>query len=542
MNIYLKLENIIFSAIQELKKENKVIKETKILLEQPPIKSQGDISTNIAFNLAKENNLKPYNLAKLIVEKIKDEEIDKIEIANGGFINFFIKHTFLYENLKEILTNYNLTSNKINKKEKILVEFVGSNPTGPLNVVSARAAAIGHTLANLLKKVGFEVSTESYINDFGTQIEKFAQSVDIRYRELFGETITFIDDGYKGDYVKDIALSLKTKVQDTYLLLEERLNLISNFAVEYIVNSQKQDLKDYGLEFDNWFSEKTLHKTGEVKEAISKLKDYTYEQESAIWFKSKLFGDDKDRVLLRSNGEPTYFLADIAYHINKFNRGFTKLVDIFGPDHQGYIPRLKGAINALGYNEDALTILVVQQVNLFEKGQELKMSKREGKFVTLKELLSEIGKDAARFFFLMRSNNAHLDFDLNLAKLHSNQNPVYYVQYANARICSILKNTKEIKIKNVNLDYLKEPEEIELLKFLLHFPELVYRSAIFCEPHRITQFLIDLVGMFHSYYNKHRIISDNINLTLARINLIKGIKIIIQTGLNLMNISIPEKM
>jgi arginyl-tRNA synthetase len=421
-----------------------------------------------------------------------------------------------------------------------------------MNVVNARAAALGDTLANILKNAGNEVIKEYYINDSGVQVNNLGLSVESRMRELNGQKVEFPENGYHGDYIIDIANVLLNELGDCIWNKEPtiRLDILKNRSLTMMVSDQRMQLENYGVKYDIWFSEKSLHEKKALENTLEtlKIKGRTYEHEGALWLKTSEFGDDKDRVLIKEDGQPTYFLADIAYHENKFSRNFDLVIDILGPDHHGHGIRMKAAMEALGYDPNKLMILIVQQVNLKRSGEIVKMSKRAGEFVTLDELIREVGKDAARFFFLMRKAESHLDFDIDLAKKTSNENPVYYVQYAHARIASILKKAEDEGI-NIEehpddsvLSKLELQEEIELIKKLYDYQEVIDKAALFFEPHRLSVYLIELAGMFHSYYKANRVISDDPRLTSARIYLLIGIKIIIKNALTLMGINAPESM
>ena len=505
------------------------------------------------------NRLKesPMNIGEKLCKNIqqtlsKDSLIDKVELVKPGFINFYISKKFCIDVFREVvLAGENYGRSNTGEGKKILVEFVGSNPTGPLNVVSARAASIGDSLCNILSFNGYDVKREFYVNDAGEQVSRFVESLIARYKQIYEPDFLFPEEGYHGDYVKDMAKELDKEHGRS--LLNKRDNDVKNrcrsFYLSKILGDQKRDVEDFGVKFDVWFSEKTLHDSDKIINALKKLEkcSFTYKKDDATWFRSTKFGDDEDRVLIKKNGAPTYFLADIAYHLDKFNRGFDKAIDFMGPDHHGHIGRLKMAMKALGINEKWLDIFIVQQVNLMRSGEKIKMSKRAGRFETMRDLVSDVGKDAARFFFLMRSQSSHLDFDLNLAKEESTKNPVYYVQYAHARICNILKHaeTQKVSIEEIetaNTELLDKVEEVELAKTLAGFKDICKVSALTYAPHRIAGYLLKLAGIFHNFYNKHRVVTENKELTAARLLIVKSTKIVLANGLRLLGISAPEKM
>jgi arginyl-tRNA synthetase len=552
------MESIYQILTEEIKKtlrKWKVVPPVRFSLEIPPERKFGDLSTNVALLLAKVFKRPPLEIAENFVRDFSFSRtfLEKVEVIKPGFINFFFSPDYLRAHFKILLeAGDKFGTSKAGEGKKVLIEFVSANPVGPLNVVNARAAAVGEAIANLLKTTGFTVEKEYYVNNVGGQIEIFGQSIEARYLELLGEDFVFPDQGYQGEYIRQIAREIIAKEGEKYLsfLPAERQRVLTQLGLEKMIESQKKDLAKYNVFFDHWFEESQLHSSKEVEQTLTYLteKHFTYQQEGAIWFKSTLFKDDKDRVLVRSGGEPTYFLADIAYHLNKLNRGFDWLINLWGPDHGGHIARLKAALTACGKDEKKLDILIIQQVSIFDQGKIVKMSKRKGEFVTLAELLEEIPAEVAKFFFLIRSSNSHLNFDLNLAKKHSEENPVYYVQYGHARCCSLLNYAEEKNIKLTlqnllnYLHLLKTEEEIEILKSFVYYPEIIRQAAFCLEPHRIVNYLLALVGIFHRYYNRHRIISDNLNLSLARLALTKGVQLVIKKGLNLLGITAFEKM
>jgi arginyl-tRNA synthetase len=514
----------------------------------------GDYAANAAMILASQIKQNPRKIAQTIQENISDPEniIKKTQIAGPGFINFFINDGVWHNALKNV-DEQNEKYGCINSGEgkKVQVEFVSANPTGPLHIGHARGAVVGDVLANLLTTAGYRISREYYINDAGNQMNNLGKSVLLRYRELTGEKIEFPETCYRGDYIKDIAREILDREGDKYLKSaeEETISYFTGLAGRAILEEIKVDLKDFGVSFDEYFSEKELYKDNGVNTLLEKLRNqgFIYSDGETLWFKTTSFGDEKDRVVVRKNGEPTYFAADIAYHQNKFSRGFDMIIDIWGADHHGYMPRLWAGIQALGYDKDNLKIILVQLVNLLRGGVPVAMSTRSGEFVTLREVLDEVGKDAARYNFLMRRSDSHLDFDLELAKKQSNENPVFYVQYAYARICSIIRMAQERGIAlpdyaKIDPSFLKEPEEKTLIKMLVRYPETIYGAARSLEPHRLTFYLNELAGVFHSYYNKNKVISDNESLTNARLFLAKVIRIILRNALKILGVNAPEKM
>jgi arginyl-tRNA synthetase len=549
------LKDLIEKTFENIRKNNFISaiqfpESHQISIPKSPL--HGDYATNIALILAPLAGKKPREIAQLFLDILKDNSLfDKIEIAGPGFINFFISKKFWQEKLYEIvnLKGDNITDTGAGKKA--LVEFVSANPTGPLHVGHGRGAAVGDSLARILKAVGYDARTEYYINDVGNQMNILGSSVYLRYKELLGETIEFPDNYYKGSYIKDIAGEViesdGLKYKD--VPLEDCLFFFRQKAIDNIMQGIKQDLFDFNVHFTNWFSERTLHDSGFVQDSIDHLikTDFIYEDDGALWFKSSAFGDEKDRVIKKSDGNLTYFAADIAYHRNKIERGFDLLVDIWGSDHHGYIPRVRAVIEALGKDKEKLQVLLVQFVTLFEGGVQKSMSTRSGEFVTLRELLDEVGKDATRFMFLTRKCDSHLDFDLELAKKQTQENPVYYVQYAHARLCSVFRNALEKgidanEIKNVDTSLFSEEDDIIIIKKLNHFFTVVEESALSLEPHRISHYLTDLAGIFHNYYTKNRFLCEDAGLTNARLFLAVACKTILLRGLKLLGVDAPEKM
>ena len=523
-------------------------------IEVPREELHGDFATNLALTLAKSQKTSPRRLAQQIVDSLEDSGglLAKVEIAGPGFINFFVSERSWKETLREIVDlNDEYGKSNSGKGKRVQVEFVSANPTGPMHVGHGRGAAVGDVLANVLEAVGCEVEREYYINDAGTQMETLGKSMLLRCRELMGEEITFPEDSYQGEYVKDLAEEFMARPDAREVLSsgEDAIPVLSVFAGERILDSIKADLDTFGVTFQSWFSEKEIVEQGTLDKVtqILKEKDLLYEEEGAVWFRATQFGDEKDRVLVRSNGVVTYFATDIAYHWDKVQRGFDVLVDVWGADHHGYIPRVKASLEALGGYSSLLHVLMVQLVNLTRGGKQVAMSKRKATYVTLREVLDEVGPDVARFIFLTRRSDAPLDFDLDLAKEQSNDNPVFYVQYAHARISSVLRLAEERGVEcvpplQVNLDLLGEKEEMRLIKRLSGFPDEVQTSAQLFEPHRLTFYLRDLVSEFHRFYHDHRIISDDAGLTQARLLFIKAVKTVIKNGLTLLGVNAPESM
>lgn len=525
-----------------------------LMLEVPKDKRHGNFSSNLALILAKQVKMSPRDTARILVANLPaNEDIDHLEVAGPGFINFYLSRSWLKETVRSVMTQSEVYGNNPSLKGlKIQLEFVSANPVGPMNVVNARAAALGDTLGRLFSACGALVEREYYVNDHGVQVETLGRSVDARYRELLGERVDFPEEGYQGDYIYDIARELIAEYGAAEMALseQERITKFKDYAYQKILASQKLDLAQYGVEYDCWFSERTLHQSGAVAGILQRLErqGLTYTKDDAIWLSTTNFGDDKDRVLCTADGRTTYFTADIAYHLNKFERGFDLVIDIWGPDHHGYIPRMKAAMMALGIRPDRFEVLIAQQINLIKDGQPFKMSKRKGNFITMTDLLAETGNDAARWFFLMRSPESHLDFDLDLAQSQSNENPVFYVQYAHARICSIFSQAAGADLAEIGPDqvedwlaYWSEDEEI-LIEKAAHFPEVVAEAALRREPHRMTGYLLELAGAFHSYYNRCRFITEDPELSRARLGMAKVLGIVFKRGLMMLGVSAPERM
>jgi arginyl-tRNA synthetase len=517
----------------------------KISLQLPTDRRFGDFSTNIALQLSKLRKRTPQAIAAELVAYLElqisksdlQESVSQVKVEGAGFVNFYLKENYFYEQLKLIISQGKAAlSSNAGAGRKVLIEFVSANPTGSLSVAHARQAVVGDCLGNVLSFIGFAVSREYYLNDEGNQINILGASVGLRLKELKGENLEFPQNYYQGDYIYDIARladSLKIKDQD-----------LGDFAADYILKIIKQELDDFGVKFDCWYSQKQLAKSGKIEVAFRQLKEkgFLYEQDGALWFKSSAFGDDKDRVIVKSDGAQTYLAPDIAYHEDKFNRGFSWLINLWGPDHHGYINRIKAAIEAFGHKKDDLSVVIVQLATIFRNGQEIQMSTRRGQYITLREVLDEVGSDAARFFFLMRRTNSHLDFDLEIAKKQSAENPVFYVQYAHARICSILRSSPEQVKAEPDLSVLKEKEELNLIKKLLEFDTTLNICRVTCDPYMLTVYLQELSESFHKFYDLHRVLNQDQDLTSARLALIKGVKIVLASGLELLGITQPEKM
>ncbi len=523
-------------------------------LENTKDSAFGDYASNLAMVLASVAKDKPRKIAETLIAQLQDRDgiLEKVEIAGPGFINFFVRDRIwaaLLADIHRLGEGYGQSDFGTGKR--VQVEFVSANPTGPLHIGHARGAVIGDVVANILTAAGFDVLKEYYINDVGKQMNTLGRSVLLRYREICGRTIEFPADHYQGDYIADLAREILQKEGEVFLDKEEKeiLGYFTKYAADSIMDGIKADLASFGVTFDNYFSERDLYKDNGVLGLLDRLKskDVVYQEGDTLWFRTTAFGDEKDRVVIRETGEPTYFAADIAYHKNKFERGFDAVVDIWGADHHGYIPRVKAAIAAVGNDPEALKIILVQLVSLLRGGKPVAMSTRAGEFVTLREVVDEVGKDAARYNFLMRRSDSHLDFDLELAKKQSNENPVYYVQYAHARICSIARMAAEKGLKlpmleEVDLSLLTVPEELQLIKTITRYPEIVEQSARLLEPHRFTFYLNDLAAIFHSYYNKNKVVSEELDLSRARLFLMLCIGTVLRNALHILGVQAPEKM
>ena len=524
----------------------------EIVVEKPKDEKMGDFSTNIAMTLARSERKNPKMIAESVVRYLKNGDLSQVEIAGPGFINLKMSHEFFLQRLKNVVKQGDdFGQTDVGQGTKVLIEFVSANPTGPLHVGHGRGAAVGDALARILKKSGYDLSTEYYINDVGNQMNFLGRSTWLRYRELLGEAIEFPDDHYRGEYIKDIANEIVKQKGNEFLNKpeEECLPFFRKFAKDNILKGIQKDLTEFRVNFDNWFSEQSLYDGSSVEKAIEWLKGkgHIYEKDGAVWLKSSAFNDDKDRVIVKKTGEKTYFCSDIAYHQNKINRGFKKIINLMGADHHGYVPRMEAVLQAMGYDNKIFKILLIQFVSLLRAGEKVSMSTRAGEFETLKDVVSEVGVDVARYYFLMRSSDTHLDFDLELAKQETSENPVFYIQYAHARICSIFRTAGEKGVvwnrsNEVDLSLLVEGEEFGIIRAVLAFPEIVEKSARALEVHQISHYLLDMVSRFHGYYSRHRVISDDKALTLARLFLLDAIRITIRNGFDLMGISAPEKM
>jgi arginyl-tRNA synthetase len=523
-------------------------------IDVPRLEVHGDFSTNAAMVLAPIQKKAPRKIAEIIRKHINDAEglVLKIDIAGPGFINFYIDPTAWLPVLKRIhQEGVRYGASDIGRGKKVQVEYVSSNPTGPLHIGHGRGAAVGDAVANILSFCGYDVQREYYINDSGRQIQMLGRSVFARYQELSGKSAEFPEQGYKGGYIIDIAKQIKNDIGFELAEKEESeaVAYCARYAAEHILKDMRQDLIDFGVVYDCWFSEQSLYDSGQVDSALSEFKEKNliYEKDGALWFRTSDYGDEKDRVVVRQNGQTTYFASDIAYHQNKYQRGFDRVIDVWGADHHGYIQRLTASIMASGYAKEQFHVILVYMVNLLRGGVPVSMSTRAGEFVTLKDVVDEVGKDAARFIFLTRHYESPLDFDLEVAKKKSDENPVYYVQYVHARISSIFAKAQEKAVSGTDdsqssISALTEPEDIRLIKTLSQYPEVAAGSAEFLEPHRITYYLMNLASAFHTYYNKHRVLTDDLRLTAARLYLIRAVQIVIHNGLTLLGVSAPDKM
>ncbi len=525
-------------------------------LQVPRDARHGDFSTSVALTIGSATRQPAREVAQVILRHLQapEEVVARVEIAGPGFINFTLSPAWLRGVVKEIGSegpNYGRAN--VGGGKKLLLEFVSANPTGPLGVVNGRAAALGDALANLFTHIGWQVSREYYINDAlnSTQVRRFAETLEARYFQLFGQEVTIPEDGYQGDYMIDIAEKLRAEVGDSYLALspQDRMAKLYDYSLGAIVGSQQDDMRAFGVKFDTWFFESSLYDSNEVMAAVEALKErgHTYESEGALWFRATALGDEQDHVLVRRDGRPGYLAADIAYHRNKFNRGFDRLIDIWGPDHHGHITRTKVGVAAVGCDVDNSEILIHQFVRLFRGSEMVRMSKRAGDIIPLQALVEDVGTDAARFFFLMQSMDSHLDFDLELAKKRAADNPVFYVQYAHARICSILRGAEERgvalpAIASANLDRVGEPDELTLMRKLADLPDEILQAAVRYEPHRMTRYARELAATFHVFYTNCRVLSDDAELTAARLALVMATRTVLQLVLAMMGVSAPEQM
>lgn len=578
------LQDLLKKCIQDLINEG-LINEMppKVRLDHTKDKSHGDYATNIALMLAKQAKTSPLELAKIIVNQLEDASfIKKTEIAGPGFINFFLSDASSTSIVSEIIELGEMYGkSEIGKGQSILLEYVSANPTGPLHVGHGRGAAYGATVSNLLRNIGFKVDNEYYVNDAGRQMDILTVSIFLRYLSLCGEQIRFPDNGYQGQYINDIADSIVVESGESFKqsadivfenickdgieggdkeshidelivrakdLLGDNFQTIFQVGIESILGGIKDDLADFGVRFEKWFSEQSLIDSGLSESCITRLKDsgHIYKKDGALWFKTTNYGDEKDRVVVRDNGNHTYFASDIAYHLEKLERGYDKIINVWGADHHGYIPRVKASIGALGHKPDKLEILLVQFANLYRGGQKVQMSTRSGSFVTLEDLRKEVGNDAARFFYILRKSEQHMDFDLDLAKSKTNENPVFYIQYAHARICSVFRQANEkgfeSSLEDANLSLLTEEVEKNILRELSRYKSVIESAAIQYEPHQLAYYLRDLATQFHSYYNACTFILEDQDLTQARLSLIHAAKQILRNGLSILGVGAPESM
>lgn len=555
MNAVEQLQQAIKEAFQEAVEKSGLVEagtQFTIHLETPKDKANGDFATNLAMQLTKLAKKPPRAIAESILENIETEgtEIEKLEIAGPGFINITVRKAFLADVVKAVNEQgENYGRSTAGNGEKVQVEFVSANPTGDLHLGHARGAAFGDSLCNVLDFAGFDVSREYYINDAGNQINNLAHSLEARYKQSLGMEASMPEDGYHGQDIITIAGKLAEEFGGAILEKSEveRFEFFREHGLKLELDKLKNDLANFRVNFDVWYSETSLYKNGKIDVALNKLKEngHVFEEEGATWFRSTTFGDDKDRVLVKSDGSFTYLTPDIAYHEDKIQRGFEKLINIWGADHHGYIPRMKAAIQALGYDREKLEVEVIQMVQLYKNGEKYKMSKRTGNAVTMRELVEEVGLDAVRYYFVKTACDSHMDFDLDLAVSQSNENPVYYAQYAHARICSIIRSADEqgFKASLENLNLLTAEKEEDVLKKVGAFPQVVAEAAKHRTPHRVANYIQDLAAAFHSFYNAEKVINqDNKELTEARLALINAVRVTLANSLRLLGVAAPEKM
>ncbi len=523
----------------------------KITLDHPKNDKFGDLSTNVAMVFSKQARKKPRDFAAEIVETLKGDSIfSDVRIAGPGFINFFLNEKYWLDVVRAVNSEGDSFGAGATKNKKVLVEFVSANPTGPLHIGHGRGAAVGDVLARLMDFAGYDVTREYYVNDVGNQIRTLGNSVYARYKELLGEEVEFKENYYQGEYIKDIAAKIKENDGDKYLNQnDDDILKLGRQAGDEILEGIKQDLIEFGVEFDNWYSEGTLVESGKRDAGIEEMKSLglMYESEGALWFKTTEFGDEKDRVVIKADGAMTYFASDIAYHKEKYERGFDEIIDIWGADHHGYVARISAVVQALGHKKESFTALLIQLVHLLRGGEKVSMSTRAGKFETLKDVVDEVGRDAARYFFMMRKSDSHLNFDLELAKSQSSENPVYYVQYCHARVCSIFKNATEqgYEIPEKIDDgawCLDSPEEIKIIKQLWIMPEMVESAANAKEPHRVAFYVYELASLFHTFYNKHRVLVEDENVARSRLFLVRAVRQAVKNCLNILGITAPTEM
>ncbi len=563
------ITNLFTQALTELKNQNIIPETISVSIERTRDKSHGDFACNAALILAKTAAMPPRDLAEKIIKQLNNDDpaIKKFEIAGPGFINVFLTQQAYSKVITDILENKDkYGQSNIGAGQSVMIEFVSANPTGPLHVGHGRGAAYGAALANLLTAVSYKVHKEYYINDAGRQMDILAISVWLRYLELAGETLNFPANAYQGDYIWDIAASLHREQADKWrhstnvvfdnlpdiadkelhidgliqrcqqLLGDSEYKKIFQRALDVITENIRLDLEQFGVVYDQWFPESSL------TSCIDRLAEHTYKKDGALWFKSTTFGDEKDRVLVRDNGQFTYFASDVAYHLNKFERNFDKIINIWGADHHGYVARVKAAITALGMDAERLKVLLVQFAALYRGTERLKMSTRSGEFVTLRELRQEVGTDAARFFYIQRKSEQHLNFDLELAKSQSNENPIYYIQYAHARISSVFRKLDNINHEKANLELLNNKHEIALFVTLSRYPEMIENAAAVYEPHQLTYYLRELAQQFHTFYDANKILIDDQDLRNARLSLIAAIQQVLRNGLTIIGVKAPEVM
>ncbi|RLB26351.1 MAG: arginine--tRNA ligase [Deltaproteobacteria bacterium] len=524
----------------------------EFVVEVPNNPDHGHFATNLAMTLAGEQKSSPRNIAEIIIRHLVDPDhfILKAEIGGAGFINFFVAPGQWYDLLSHVINlkdDYGRSS--IGKGKKIMVEFVSANPTGPLHLGHGRGAALGDTLCRVLNFSGYDVKSEFYINDAGQQIKMLGESIYSRWRQFSDPSYPFPSDGYQGDYIQELAVEIAKERKLENLAIHEAAELLSELGKDKILKEIKEDLANFRVTFDLWYKESDLYSSGKIDHAIKLIEKegMLFEKDGALWIRTSRFGDDKDRVVRKKDGEFTYFASDVSYHLDKWKRGFKRVINIWGADHHGYITRVKAALETQGIPGDWLEILLIQLVKLWEGGAEVKMSKRSGKYVTLKELVDEVGVDAVRFVFLSKDHTSPLDFDIGLVKRKDSENPVYYVQYAHARVCSLFRKaaTENIHLPeqpDSTLQRLVLDEEVALIRKMAEFPSLIEEIAGDLGPHRLTYYLTELAGSFHRYYNRHRIVSDDRTLTQARLFLSLGIRILIKNGLRLLGVSAPEVM
>jgi len=556
-----RLQGLLMRAMDECVNQGLLesVGELAIEIETPKNIKFGDLATNLALILASHQDKNPREIAQLIVDHLPEdkEAVTKVSIAGPGFINFFVNPNWYLDQLHEIFqsgSDYGRLS--MGQGKRIQVEFVSANPTGPLHIGHGRGAVYGDVLGNVLAAAGYEVIKEYYVNDAGNQITQLGKSVYFRLRELEGDNIEFPDDCYRGHYIVDIARELRSKEHDQITKLSEvdAINYCGEYAATKILDEIKRDLAETGVIHQQYFHEHHLHTDMAVERASLDLKQkgFTYEEDGALWFRSTEFGDDKDRVLKKSDGLFTYFAADIAYHKNKYDRGFDRVIDVWGADHGGYVPRMRAAIQALGHPPVSFDVVLIQLVNLMREGQLVSMSTRAAQFETLEDVRNEVGKDVCRYFFLMRSHNAQLDFDLELAKKTTPENPVFYIQYAHARIASVFRKAAEQSVQmpteKTNVELLELPEEKSLSRLLAGYPRVIRECATTLEPHKLAYYLLELTRVFQSYYSKgrddprYRILSDDVGRTKAKLYLLKNVQIVIQNALKILGISAPSEM